>query len=72
MELLKPKTRCTIFSFTFNFCFGVFGGIVPVFGFFLINRFNSNIAPIYYLIFASLVTLIATFFFKKSRIYEYK
>lgn len=68
VELLKPKTRCTIFSFTFNFCFGVFGGIVPVFSFFLINIFNSKIAPIYYLIFASLVTLTATFFFKKQNL----
>ncbi len=66
IELLKPSTRCTIFSFAFNFCFGVFGGIVPIIGFFLLNTTGSKTASVYYLMFASIITLIATFFFKKS------
>lgn len=65
MDLLKPEMRCTIASFTFNFCFGVFGGIVPVIGFLLANKLNNKMAPIAYLIFSALVTLIATFFYKR-------
>ncbi len=66
MEMLNPQTRCTIFSFTFNFCFGVFGGIVPFISFLLVKKLNNEIASIYYLVFASIVTFIATFFFKKG------
>jgi len=65
VELLKPETRCTVFSFSFNICFGVFGGITPVIGFLLMNKIDSKIAPVYYLIFAALITLISTFFFTK-------
>ncbi|HLB42517.1 MAG TPA: MFS transporter [Gammaproteobacteria bacterium] len=67
VELLKPETRCTILSFTFNFCFGVFGGIVPIISFLLVNELGSKMASIYYLMFAAVITLIATFFFKKGR-----
>lgn len=65
MEILKPETRCTIFSFTFNVCFGIFGGITPVISFLLIDKIRSRMAPIYYLVFAALITLVATFFFNK-------
>src|SRR3990167_908085 len=65
VEVLKPETRCTIFSFTFNVCFGIFGGITPVIGFLLVDKIGSTIAPVYYLAFAALITFVATFFFNK-------
>ncbi len=68
VEILKPETRCTIFSFTFNVCFGVFGGITPVISFLLVDKIGSKMAPIYYLVFAAFITLIATFFFNKRRV----
>lgn len=68
MELLKPETRCTIFSLSFNICFGIFGGITPVICFFLLNKTNSKITPIFYLLFAAFVTLLAIFFFEKRKI----
>jgi MFS transporter, MHS family, proline/betaine transporter len=68
VEILKPETRCTIFSFTFNVCFGVFGGITPVISFLLVDKIGSKMAPIYYLVFAAFITLIATFFFDKRRV----
>lgn len=71
VELLKPETRCTILSFTFNFCFGVFGGIVPVISFLLVSEIGSKMASVYYLMFAAVITLIATFFFKKRQAYDY-
>jgi len=70
IELLKPQTRCTIFSFTFNVSFGLFGGIVPLISLLLVQQLDSKIASVYYLMLAALITLIATFFFKKSRVYD--
>lgn len=70
IELLKPETRCTILSFTFNLCFGVFGGIVPMISLSMVQQFESKIASIYYLIFSALITLISTFFFKIRRDYD--
>ncbi|MBA2652576.1 MAG: MFS transporter [Tatlockia sp.] len=71
MKLLKPETRCTVLSFSFNFCFGVFGGLVPIICFLLISQFKNTMASIYYLMFAAFVTFIATFFFNKAQ-YEQK
>lgn len=66
INLLNPKTRCTILSLTFNFCFGVFGGIVPVISLYLVDSTGDKMASIYYLIFAALISFIATFFFRKG------
>lgn len=65
LEILKPETRCTIFSLTFNVCFGIFGGITPVIIFLLVDKIESKMAPIYYLVFAAFITLVATFLFNK-------
>lgn len=70
VSLLKPETRSTILSFAFNFCFGVFGGIVPAISFLLVSEFKSKLASIFYLMFAAIITLIATFFFKNKQPYE--
>lgn len=71
IEILKPETRCTIFSFTFNVCFGIFGGITPIISFLLIHSTGSMISPIFYLIFSATITFIATFFFD-NRIIQYE
>jgi MHS family proline/betaine transporter-like MFS transporter len=68
VEILKPETRCTIFSFTFNVCFGIFGGITPIISLLLIEKTESKIASISYLIFASFITFIATFFFNQREV----
>lgn len=70
VQILKPATRCTILSFTFNICFGFFGGITAFICFLLIETFGSNMLPIFYLLFAAAITLIATFFFDKKVILE--
>lgn len=72
MELLKPETRSTIFSFTFNLSFGIFGGIVPIISFLITDIFSSKMASAYYLMFSAIVTLVASFFFKKSKAHDYK
>ncbi|HAT4481967.1 TPA: MFS transporter [Legionella pneumophila] len=72
INLLKPETRCTMLSFTFNLCFGVFGGIVPIISLVLITQFDNKAAPIFYLMFAALITFITTFFCKRESIYANK
>ena len=64
VELLKPETRSTIMSFTFNVGFGIFGGLAPIISFTLSDTFSSNMASIIYLLLAALITLIATTYFK--------
>ncbi|KTD08529.1 MFS transporter [Legionella jamestowniensis] len=63
INLLRPHTRSTILSISFNFSFGILGGIVPIISFLLIKKFNL-MASIYYLMFAALVTFVSTFFLK--------
>ncbi len=70
IQILKPNTRSTIASFSFNFSFGVLGGIVPTLGFLLIQQTNIADAPVYYLIFSALVTLFTTFYIKKDDYHE--
>jgi MHS family proline/betaine transporter-like MFS transporter len=65
MEYLKPETRCTIFSFSFNLCFGIFGGVTPVIGFLLADKIESRIAPVYYLVMIACITFIVSFFYNK-------
>lgn len=65
MEILKPEARCTIFSFSFNLCFGIFGGITPVISFLLIDKIGNKMAPSYYLVFAAIITFTATLYFNK-------
>ena len=72
INLLKPETRCTMLSFTFNFCFGVFGGIVPIISLTLVTQFENKAASVLYLMFAALITLIATFFCERKYNYAYK
>lgn len=67
VQLLPSKTRCTILSFTLNFCFGTLGGIVPFIGFFLFHLFGDKTAPAYYLAFAGIITLVATFFYNQRK-----
>lgn len=66
IELLKPETRCIIFSVSFNICFGIFGGITPVICFLLTDKFQGSLAPIFYLILAAIITLTTAFCLKRK------
>lgn len=70
VNILKHSTRCTIFSFSFNLCFGVFGGLTPLIGFYLIEKTHQLMTPVFYLIFSAIITLSTTFFIKKGFQYE--
>lgn len=68
VSLLKPETRCTVFSFSFNLCFGILGGTVPFVGFFIFEKTNDLLSPIYYLIFSAIITLLTAFFIRNKEI----
>lgn len=65
IELLGPETRSTGISFSLNIAFGTIGGIIPIICFLINNEFESKIASVFVLVFASAITLIATFYFKR-------
>jgi len=66
VDILKPHTRCTVFSFAFNICFGLLGGVVPLIGFYLATLTHNMMAPIYYLVFSAFVTLLTSFTIQKE------
>jgi MHS family proline/betaine transporter-like MFS transporter len=66
VEILPIETRCTVLAFSFNFAFGVLGGIVPFLCFSLLKK--SIILPVLYLVFSAGMTLIASFFIKPVKI----
>jgi MHS family proline/betaine transporter-like MFS transporter len=72
INLLKPDTRCTMLSLSFNICFGVFGGLVPIISMLLTTQFENKTISIFYLMFAAIVTYIATLFFGKESTNVYK
>ncbi len=66
IELIPSNVRCTILSIALNISFGIFGGITPALCLSLISLTKNNLAPAYLLIFASIITLLTTFFSQKE------
>jgi MHS family proline/betaine transporter-like MFS transporter len=66
VNVLKRSTRCTVFSFSFNLCFGVFGGITPLACFYIAEKSHHLITPVFYLIFSAIITLVTSFFIKNG------
>lgn len=66
VQLLRPETRSTVLSLSFNIGFGVFGGLTPVLCHFLVENINK-MAPAYYLVIASILTFITTMFIKRDK-----
>jgi MHS family proline/betaine transporter-like MFS transporter len=64
--LLPPNTRYTLFSFSFNVAYGIFGGIAPIVSIYLINTLSNTLAPVFYLMIAATITL-ATCIYTNSR-----
>lgn len=68
VKLLKPQTRCTILSFSFNISFGIFGGLVPFISFLLINKTGITFFPVFYLMLAAMVTFFSTFYLQRKNL----
>jgi len=58
-ELLPSEVRCSGASIGYNLCLGIFGGTAPLIATFLIGRTGNDFAPVYYMMAAALVQLIA-------------
>lgn len=57
-KLIPSEIRYTVLALTFNIGFGIFGGIMPVFGLYLIHKTDCILAPSLYMMLASVITLI--------------
>lgn len=72
-EIFPTSFRYTGFAFSFNCANTLFGGTAPLVSTWLIQSFNSNIAPAFLLTFAALVTFLSMFLSKKisyNKLYE--
>jgi MHS family proline/betaine transporter-like MFS transporter len=58
-ELLPSEVRCSGASVAYNLCLGIFGGTAPLVATFLIERSGDEFAPVYYMMAAALVQLVA-------------
>lgn len=58
--------RCTTLGLGHSFAMALFGGTAPMLNVFLIEHFNTNLMPGYYVLLASLVGLIACILMKKE------
>lgn len=59
VELLPPEIRCSGASIAYNVCVGLFGGTTPLVATYLITRTADDFAPVYYLMAAAAVQLVA-------------
>jgi MFS transporter, MHS family, proline/betaine transporter len=58
-EMLPAEVRCSGASLGYNLCLGLIGGTTPLVATFLVERTGDGFAPIYYLMAAAAVQLIA-------------
>lgn len=70
ISLAPANTRYTLFSLAFNIGYGLFGGIVPMISIYLISTSDNKLAPAFYLMFASIITIITCLFiFRRNKKY---
>lgn len=55
--MCKPHLRCSTIALGYNVSMAVFGGTTPLIATYIANRTGGDFAPIYYLIFATLLSL---------------
>ncbi len=59
VEILSRPVRVSVLSIGYNVCMSVFGGTTPLIATYLVSRTADDFAPVYYLIGASILSLIA-------------
>ncbi|MEM9105960.1 MAG: MFS transporter [Pseudomonadota bacterium] len=55
--MCQPHLRCTTIALGYNVAMAIFGGTTPLIATYIANRTGGDFAPIYYLIFATLLSL---------------
>lgn len=58
VEMAPPKLRCSTVALGYNLCVALFGGTTPIVVTYLVNRTGDDYAPVYYVVVASLVSLL--------------
>ncbi|KGP62610.1 MFS transporter [Legionella norrlandica] len=65
VELFPVPIRYTGIAISYNLAFAFFGGLTPFIATYLIQSFNNNLAPCFYLILSALLCFIAVLTIKK-------
>lgn len=58
-DVVPARVRCSAVALSYNLCMAVFGGTTPLVATYLVNRTGDDDAPVYYLMAATLVSLLA-------------
>lgn len=59
VEMLPSETRCSTLGIGYNLCLGFIGGTTPLVATYLVERTADEFSPVYYLMLASVLSLIA-------------
>ncbi|WP_241969455.1 hypothetical protein [Legionella sainthelensi] len=65
VELFPVSIRYTGIAISYNLAFAFFGGLTPFIVTYLIETYNNNLAPSFYLILSAVLCLIAVLTIKK-------
>ncbi|CUT17970.1 putative MFS transporter [Candidatus Ichthyocystis hellenicum] len=65
-KMTPVEVRCITLSMVINFVYGIFAGLMPVWGLFLVKSTNNLMAPGIYLFFISAISLTASVFSTKN------
>jgi len=66
-ELISHRVRVSAFSMAYNICLAIFGGTTPLMAAYLIEQTHHNMAPAWYLIVMSVITLTAVFTIRETK-----
>ena len=56
--MVPAQVRCSAVALGYNICMAVFGGTTPMVATYLVNRSGDDFAPVYYVMAATLVSLV--------------
>jgi MHS family proline/betaine transporter-like MFS transporter len=57
-EMVPTRVRCSAVALSYNACMAVFGGTTPIVATYLVTRTGDDYAPVYYVMAATLVSLL--------------
>lgn len=60
-NISPPHLKCSAVALGYNCSMAIFGGTTPIVATYLVNRTGDDFAPVYYLIIASILSLIVVF-----------
>lgn len=58
-EMVPAQVRCSAVALSYNICMAAYGGTTPIVATYLVNRTGDDFAPVYYVMAATLISLLA-------------